>query len=280
MTEKLTVSQCQRLKELNAPEELINAVFETREERNESYRTSEMKLVRKNKELIFELLDNEKMPMMCQIENKLIKWLTDREGFTKVTTPIIISSKMLEKMTIDENHPLHKQVFWLDPKRCLRPMHAPNLYTVMRDLHKVTNQPVKIFESGPCFRKETQGANHMNEFTMLNLVELASVEEGMQMERLVELAKLAMDAIGLVDYELVTESSEVYGETIDIVHNGIELASGAYGPHVLDEHWGIFNTWVGIGFGLERITMAVEGYQNIKRAGRSLSYINGARLNI
>ena len=51
-------------------------------------------------------------------------------------------------------------------------------------------------------------------------------------------------------------------------------------PHPLDGEWGIFDTWVGIGFGMERIAMAMGGYQTIKRVGRSLAYLDGARLNV
>jgi len=40
---------------------------------------------------------------------------------------------MLEKMTITSEHPLSKQVFWLDYNKCLRPMLAPNLYYLLRD---------------------------------------------------------------------------------------------------------------------------------------------------
>ena len=202
------------------------------------------------------------------------------EGFTQVTTPIIISAAALDKMTITKEHPLTNQVFWLDPKRCLRPMLAPNLYEVMRDLHKLTKEPVRIFEAGSCFRKESQGAQHLNEFTMLNLVELAGVEVGQQMERLKYLADGAMKAIGIGDYKLEVEKSEVYGETMDIVVDGLELASGAYGPHFLDSRWGVFDTWVGIGFGIERIAMKMGEYQTIKRVGKSISYIDGSPLNL
>lgn len=278
--EKLTVSQRQRLKELNANEHILDCTFQDKKQRDDFYRTKEVELSKKNKEEILKLLTKEHKPLLSKIENNLINWLTNEEGFTQVVTPIILPASMLDKMTINSEHPLHSQVFWLDSKKCLRPMHAPNLYVMMRDIKKLTNQPVRIFESGPCFRKETQGAQHMNEFTMLNFVELAGVEEGKQMDRLKQLAISAMKAIGLEDYEIEIETSKVYGETLDIVYKGLELASGAYGPHPLDDNWGIFDTWVGIGFGLERLAMAMSEYKNIKRVGRSLSYVNGARLNI
>jgi hypothetical protein len=61
---------------------------------------------------------------------------------------------------------------------------------------------------------------------------------------------------------------------------GIEVASGVTGPHRLDTRWGIFDPWVGIGFGLERLCQVKAGYANIKRVGRSLKYLDGVRLNI
>ena len=197
-----------------------------------------------------------------------------------MVTPTIITASMLEKMTITKDHPLTNQVFWLDSKRCLRPMLAPNLYTVMRDLYKITKEPVRIFEVGSCFRKESQGAQHMNEFTMLNLVEYAGVEDGMQMDRLKSLAQGAMKALSIDDYMLDIEKSEVYGETIDIVRDDMELASGAYGPHFLDTKWGVFETWVGIGFGIERVAMSMGNYRTIKRVGKSISYLDGSPLNL
>jgi len=280
MTELFTTTQRQRLTELNAEPELISKEFEGKIERDEIFRQTEAGLVRVNKEKLMRLLNEERKPLAIQIEERLKEWLTKVEGFTQVTTPIIITASMLDKMTITKEHPLINQVFWLDSKRCLRPMLAPNLYVAMRDLYKITKGPVRIFEVGSCFRKESQGAQHMNEFTMLNLVEFAGVEDGNQMERLKELANGAMRAIGIEDYELEIEKSEVYGETLDIVRGDLELASGAYGPHFLDPKWGVFETWVGIGFGIERVTMSMGNYRTIKRVGKSITYLDGAPLNL
>ncbi len=276
----LTVAQRQRLVELNGSEDILDLAFDSAAERESFFKKEEQRLVNENREALFLLKDGGNRPLVLEIEARIIDWLTKEEGFTQVVTPIILPESMLRKMTIDENHPLTKQVFWLDKKRCLRPMLAPNLYHMMRELKRIWGNPVRIFESGPCFRKETQGAQHMNEFTMLNFVEMGGVEEGEQMERLRALAVRAMEIIGFSDYELVIEKSAVYGETLDIVSGDLEIASGSYGPHFLDAPWGVFDTWVGIGFGLERIAMMMQNYKNIKRVGRSLSYLNGSRLNI
>jgi phenylalanyl-tRNA synthetase alpha chain len=99
------------------------------------------------------------------------------------------------------------------------------------------------------------------------------------MERLEELATIIMQASGIREYSFVSHRSEIYGETID-VRSKFEVASGAMGPHTLDSNWGITDPWVGIGFGLERLLMARENFQNIQRAGRALVYLDGERLNI
>ena len=191
----------------------------------------------------------------------LEKWLTQDEGFTRVATPIILNSDKIKKMNIDNDDKLREQIFWLAGNKCLRPMLAPNLYELMRDIHKITKEPVKIFEAGSCFRKESQGVQHMNEFTMLNLVEYAGVNDGEQIDRVEALAHGAMEAVGIDQYKLVRERSGVYIETLDIEIDGVEVASGSFGPHVLDANWGVFETWVGIGIGLERLAMVKGRYQ-------------------
>lgn len=281
MTVKFTVTQRQRLKELNVSGELLVKSFADIRVRDDFFRKVEKKLINENKKNLEYLLEYKHLPMLIQVENSLKNWLCNEMGFTQVVTPVIISEQMLTKMSISEDHPLRKQVYWLDNKRCMRPMLAPNLYELMRDIHKITNKPVCIFESGPCFRKESQGSQHLNEFTMINLVEFAGVEDGKQEDRLIEIAEGAMKALNLHDYRLEITDSEVYGKTIDILCDEVEIASGAYGPHPLDSKWGIFDTvWVGIGFGLERIAMKKGSYNGIKRVGRSLYYLDGIRLNV
>lgn len=167
----------------------------------------------------------------------------------------------------------------MDNNKCLRPMLAPNLYHYLKILDRLWSKPVRIFEIGPCFRKESQGAQHLNEFTMLNLVELG-VDKGKQTERLKELGSLVMEEIGVKNYEFVETESEIYGITVDVVFDDLELGSGAFGPLKMDEQWGIFEPWVGIGFGLERLAMTLQGHRNIRRVGRGLTYLDGSLLNI
>ncbi|MEG1067355.1 MAG: pyrrolysine--tRNA(Pyl) ligase large subunit [Anaerovoracaceae bacterium] len=279
MSEKFTVTQQERIATLNGAEELLEMEFESAVDRDNYFRQLEKEMVKKSKENISNLLNEKHMTKSVEVGRMLERWLMS-DGFTKVETPTIITKQMLAKMTIDDEHHLTEQVFWLDAKKCLRPMLAPNLYVVMRELKRITNKPVKIFEIGSCFRKESQGAQHMNEFTMLNCVELASVKDGDQLERLKEMAHNAMATLGIPEsqYELVVEDSTVYGSTVDIEVNGMEVASGSYGPHFLDAAWGVFDTWVGIGFGIERLTMAMTKSKTIKRFGKSITFIDGEPL--
>lgn len=277
--EKFTVTQRERLAELDAAPDILAMEFDTTEARNAEFRKIETSMAKAARERLKDLVEDRKITFTEEVSRKLQDWLI-RDGYTKVSTPTIITRQMLEKMTIDEFHHLSEQVFWLDRKRCLRPMLAPNLYVMMRELKRITNEPVKIFEIGSCFRKESQGAKHMNEFTMLNCVGLGVIEDGKQVEALKEMAHSAMTALGIEDYELVVEESTVYGSTVDIEIDGIEVASGSYGPHFLDKQWGVFDTWVGIGFGVERLAMAMSKSKTIKRYGRSISFIDGQPLNI
>ena len=277
--EKYTVTQSERLNELNAPIEEQEREFETKEERNEHFRKLEKELTRYARNDIFDLLESRHMTKYRITGNKMADWLME-EGFTEVITPTIISRDSLKKMGIDSGSQFLDQVFWVDGKHCLRPMLAPNLYVEMRELLRITKKPVKIFEMGSCFRKESQGAQHLNEFTMLNLVELAAGEDGYQMERLKELAHNAMDALGIENYELVSEESTVYHETLDIEIDGMEVASGSFGPHDLDAAWGVFDTWVGLGIGIERLALAKGGFETIKHAAKSITYLDGVPLKL
>lgn len=273
-----TAAQQKRLSELNASEAQKNLSFPTSIDREVVFKKVELLLVNEGKQRLNKLRNETKRPALCELEAHLAAALTDI-GFVQVTTPVILSKNLLEKMTITDEHALFSQVFWIEENKCLRPMLAPNLYYILKDLLRLWEKPVSIFEIGSCFRKESQGSNHLNEFTMLNLVEWGLPEEQRQ-ERIEQLAKIVMDAAGISEYSLEHAISVVYGETIDVMHKELELGSGAVGPHFLDGRWGMVGPWVGIGFGLERLLMVKEGGQNVRSMGKSLTYLDGVRLNI
>lgn len=272
--------QLKRLKELDAPPRIQLEQFEGIAERNKGFQALEKQLIRDARGRLKELRDNHRRPALCRLESTLVEALTEI-GFVQVTTPIILSRTLLAKMTIDEKHPLFSQVYWLDKNNCLRPMLAPHLYYVLKDLLRLWEHPVRIFEVGPCFRKESQGAQHSTEFTMLNLVEMGLPEDQKQ-SRLEELATLVTRASEIKNHRLEHEESAVYGETIDVIagEQDIEVGSAAMGPHPLDIPWRITETWVGIGFGLERLLMAKENNSNLAKMSRSLAYLDGIRLNV
>ncbi len=276
-----TDTQHTRLIELGANEQELTRTFDSNSDRNSGYQKLEKQLVKEQKKQLETLRQTHRRPRLCQLETKLVEAFTS-QGFVQVTTPTILSRGLLSKMSVTEDHPLTSQIYWLGKEKCLRPMLAPHLYYVMKDLLRLWEKPVRIFEIGSCFRKESEGARHTNEFTMFNLCEFGLPKEGRQ-QRLEDLATLVMKTAEIEDYSYETELSAVYGSTLDVVTSptdGLELGSGAMGPHPLDRAWKIAETWVGIGFGLERLLMAHKKSGNLGRYSRSLSYLDGVRLNL
>lgn len=280
MNTQFTQTQQTRLAELGCRENYKECCFESPQQRDEKFREIEGVLKRNNRSILEKLQTETHQPQLVQLRTALETALC-KSGFTQVVTPTVITNKMLEKMTITPDHPLYKQVFWLgsDKNKCLRPMLAPNLYYISKDMMRLLKMPLRIFEVGSCFRRESQGSNHLNEFTMLNLVEWGTPMDERD-THIKEFARIMMDAAGITNYDFEKTDCVVYGDTIDVTVNGMEIGSSSMGPHFLDELWGVTCTWVGIGFGLERLLMAREDSANIHRYGRSISYLDGARLNI
>ena len=240
-----TSTQQRRLKELGASEEQLYLSFQTPQDRDRTYQELEKLLVDLGKHRLEELRTTHRRPALCRLETKLIGILTE-QGFVQVVTPIILAKGLLAKMSITEDHPLASQIFWLGGNRCLRPMLAPNLYFLLKDLLRLWEKPIRIFEIGPCFRKESRGTHHLDEFTMLNLVEMGLPEEERQ-SHFETFADLVMRAASLPNYQLETTSSEVYGTTIDIIVKGFdsEIGSGAMDPILwIDPGGSLTHGWV------------------------------------
>jgi len=275
-----TETQLRRLNELDASESELDRTFESESSRANAYQQLEKKRVSRQRRRLKEFREIHMRPALCQLESKLVEVLVN-QGFAQVSTPIMMSRGLLKKMSIDARHPLNSQIYWLDKNKCLRPMLAPHLYFVLVDLLRLWDKPVRIFEVGPCFRKESHGSQHSSEFTMLNLVEMGLPAESRE-DRIRKLGALITEAAGVVDYRFESVTSEIYGDTIDIEagKDNIEIGSAAMGPHALDRAWKINETWVGIGFGLERLLMTAENARNLAKFGRSLAYLDGIRLNL
>jgi len=252
-----TTTQLARLAELAADAREMDLGFEDVQTRNQQFQALERQLVKTRREQL--------------------DWFREE----KRTTPTMMARGHLRKMGIDAAHPLNDQIFWVDANRCLRPMLAPHLYYLLKDLLRLWEHPVRLFEIGSCFRKESKGRHHTNEFTMLNLAEMGSdkahCEAGLH-----HMIDTVMSAVGIDDYRLETTLSEVYGSTVDVLweRDGLELGSAAMGPHPLDDAWNINEAWFGVGFGIERLLMATEKQGSLGRLGRSLSYLDGICLKI
>ncbi|MDH3799104.1 MAG: pyrrolysine--tRNA(Pyl) ligase large subunit [Desulfobacterales bacterium] len=275
-----TETQLRRLQELDASEPDIDQHFENAAAREKAFQEIEKNQALELRQRLKVFREVDLRPGLCRLEARLIDTLI-KQGFVQVTTPIMMSRGLLQKMSIDASHPLNSQIYWLDKNKCLRPMLAPHLYYVLVDLLRLWDKPVKIFEVGPCFRKESQGAQHSSEFTMLNLVEMG-LPADQRKDRIKELGALVSEAAGVNEYHFEKITSEIYGDTIDIVagKDQVEVGSAAMGPHPLDRPWKITDTWVGIGFGLERLLMVAQNSSNLAKMGRSLTYLDGIRLNI
>lgn len=270
-----TQTQVARLVELAADDRDLDLNFEDAGTRNRHFQKIEQQLVKSGKDQLNQLREGHRTPSLLRLQQQLSECLIG-QGYVQIATPTIMAKGLLRKMGIDHDHPLNDQIFWIDSGKCLRPMLAPHLYYVLKDLLRLWERPVRLFEVGSCFRKESQGRQHSSEFTMLNLVEMG-VEIKTRKAGLQQMADKVMAVAGIGDYRLEVTHSEVYGETIDVVRSsdGLELGSAAMGPHPLDEAWHIHETWIGIGFGLERLLMATAKHASLGRWGRSLSYLDG-----
>lgn len=271
-----SATQRQRLAEIGLDGPPDEYAFPSVEARDRRFEELSRGLTQRALERLEALRAGPRRPESRLVETAMVEVLVDA-GFVEVSTPIIIGKGSLAKVGLGEDHSLWRQVYWVDRDRCLRPMLAPNLYQMLSHLQRLWSPPVRIFEVGPCFRKESKGSAHLAEFTMLNLVELEPTNGAG--ERLRELAGVVMGGLGL-EYELVETGSEVYGATVDIEVAGVEVASGVAGPHPLDEEWGITAPWAGWGFGIERLAMQRTGAGRIHPVARSLVYLDGSRLNV
>jgi len=162
-----TRSQLDRLETLLSPQDKIFL--------NEgiSFKELESELLARRKDDLKQIYAGGEENYLGKLERDITRFFVDR-GFLEIKSPILIPPEYVERMGIDKDSELSKQVFRVDKNLCLRPMLAPNLYNYLRKLGKVLPDPVKIFEIGPCYRKEPDGKEHQEEFTILNFCQMGS----------------------------------------------------------------------------------------------------------
>ena len=265
----LTRSQIDRLEGLLSPKDEISLNSGT------PFRELESQLLSRRKKDLQQIYAEERENYLGKLERDITKFFVER-GFLEIKSPILIPAEYVERMGINEDKELSKQIFRVDKNFCLRPMLAPNLYNYLRKLDRVLPDPIKIFEIGPCYRKESDGKEHLEEFTMLNFCQMGS---GCTRENLESIITDFLNHLG-IDFEIVGDSCMVYGDTLDVMHGDLELSSAVVGPIPLDREWGIDKPWIGAGFGLERLLKVMHDFKNIKRAARSESYYNGVSTNL
>ena len=149
----LTRSQLDRVEALLSPEDKVSL------DAAKPFRELESELLVRRKGDLQRIYANERENYLGKLERDITKFFVDR-GFLEIKSPILIPAEYVERMGIDSDSELSKQVFRVDKNFCLRPMLAPNLYNYLRKLDRVLPDPVKIFEIGPCYRKESEGKEH------------------------------------------------------------------------------------------------------------------------
>jgi pyrrolysyl-tRNA synthetase len=267
---EFTQTQKNRILSLLAPDEMISFSKEKR-----SFAEIESTLLTQRKKDLRMMYEDSRENMLGKLERTITEFFVDM-GFLEVKSPILIPFEYMERMGVGEDKELSRQIFRVGDNMCLRPMLAPGLYNHLRKFDNVLPDPIRIFEIGPCYRKESDGNSHLEEFTMLNFCQMGSRCTRQTLESLIG---DFLDFLG-IEYDIVADSCMVYGDTIDIMHKNMELSSAVVGPISMDMDWGVNKPWIGAGFGLERLLKAKNNFKNIKSVARSESYYNGVCTNL
>jgi pyrrolysyl-tRNA synthetase len=265
-----TQSQKDRIVYLLGPDEMISFSKEKR-----SFQELEVELINKRKEDLRKIYENSRENLLGKLERQITEFFVER-GFMEIKSPILIPFEYMERMGVGENTKLSQQIFRVDESMCLRPMLAPGLYNYLNKFDNILPDPIRIFEIGPCYRKESDGKSHLEEFTMLNFCQMGSK---CTRENLIILIEDFLDFLN-IEHEIISDRCMVYGETIDVLHKDMELCSAVVGPIPQDRDWGINKPWIGAGFGLERLLKVKHNFKTIKRAARSENYFNGISTNL
>ena len=140
----LTRSQLDRVEALLSPEDKISLNTAAM-----TFKELESELLARRKGDLQQIYADERENYLGKLERDITKFFVDR-GFLEIKSPILIPAEYVERMGIDNDNELSKQVFRVDKNFCLRPMLAPNLYNYLRKFDRVLPDPIKIFEIGPC----------------------------------------------------------------------------------------------------------------------------------
>ena len=268
---KFSPSQKKRLEALMVADEYDLEKSESLPE----FEELEAELLTRRKKELCEIYENSREHMLAKLERDISAFLISK-GFIEIKSSLLIPEEYIIRMGIDKDLELSKQIFRTDDGKCLRPMLAPVLYNYLHRFDKILPDPVKIFEIGPCYRKESDGSSHLEEFTMVNFCQMG---DGSTRENLIQLIDEFLTYLE-ISYEIEGDECMVYGATVDVMHGDMELSSAVVGPIPMDIDWGVNKPWIGAGFGLERLLKAKYNFKNIKRGSRSEFYYNGIYTNL
>lgn len=267
-----TPAMIRRLEALMTPEDGFDP---SRPETLPPYKELEALLTERRKQEVRRIYETSRADMLAELERDISSFLREK-GFMEIKSSILIPEEYLLRMGIDVNEDGEYKVFKTNGNMYLRPMLAPVLYNYLRRFDKILPDPVKIFEIGTCYRRESDGSTHLEEFTMVNFCQMG---KGATREELTELIGEFLTYLG-IEYKFEDDACMVYGDTVDVLHGDMELSSAVVGPVPMDVDWGINKPWIGAGFGLERLLMAKHGFKNVKRGSRSELYYNGTYINL
>ena len=127
----LTRSQTERLEALLSPRDKISL------NSGMPFRELESELLSRRKDDLKRIYAEERENYLGKLERDITKFFVDR-GFLEIKSPILIPAEYIERMGIDSDTELSKQIFRVDKNFCLRPMLAPNLYNYLRKLDRVS----------------------------------------------------------------------------------------------------------------------------------------------
>jgi phenylalanyl-tRNA synthetase alpha chain len=104
-----TETQLRRLQELDASEPDIDQHFENAAAREKAFQEIEKNQAIELRQRLKVFREVDLRPGLCRLEARLIDTLI-KQGFVQVTTPIMMSRGLLQKMSIDASHPLNSQI--------------------------------------------------------------------------------------------------------------------------------------------------------------------------
>ncbi len=187
-----------------------------------------------------------------------------RAGFARVVTPTILSRGLLARMAIRPRGTrcTTRCSGWTSGAACA-PCWPPTSTTLLTDLLRIWDHPVRIFEVGSCFRRDSQGARHAGGVHHAQPGARWACRPRAAAPGWTSWPVWLMEAAGIREYapadartrRCTGRRSTWFATAPRRPGAGLRRHGPAPAGPALEDH----RPWVGIGFGLERLVMAAEG---------------------